>query len=408
MAEAPGRRPLRIVIIGGGMTGLGAARVLEQARAADEAVDWQLYEADPRFGGKVHTVRRDGFVVEGGPDSAIIEKPWPIRLARELGIGDRLQDSNEDIRRSFVYARGALHELPEGLILMVPTRMVPFALSGLMSWPGKLRMGFDLVLPRGGAALNGEEADESLGDFVRRRLGREALERIAEPIVAGIHAGDPERMSVRATFPMFLDMERTHRSLIVAMLQRRRARQKAAAQQAAAGAAPAPLDRRPALLLLLVPHRPAGPQRRRGGLAAARAPARRRGRHGPHAGAAGRGLRRGAGRRRACGRRRRSAGRTGLGRRRAVARGGARACRELSSIDYVTTATVSVAYRADQVGARPRGLRLRGAARRGPAGDGHHLELQQVRRPGPGRARLLRSFLGAPAWRPRPSSTTTR
>ncbi len=216
-------KALRIAVVGGGMAGLGAARTLEDARAADPSVDWQLYETEPRFGGKVSTVRRDGFVVEGGPDSAIIEKPLPIQMARRLGIADRLLDSNEDIRKSFVYARGRLHELPEGIILMVPTRMVPFALSGLMTWPGKVRMGMDLVLPRGPAV-----ADESLGDFVRRRLGREALERIAEPIVAGIHAGDPELMSVRATFPMFLDMEQQHRSLILAMLQRRKARQRAA------------------------------------------------------------------------------------------------------------------------------------------------------------------------------------
>jgi len=228
-------KPLRIAIVGGGMAGLGAARVLEDARAADPSVDWHLYEDERRFGGKVHTVRREGFVVEGGPDSAIIEKPWPIKLARELGIGDQFAESNEDIRKSFVYARGRLHELPEGIILMVPTRMVPFALSSLMSWPGKLRMGMDLLLPRGGAATSGE-ADESLGDFVRRRLGREALARIAEPIVAGIHAGDPEQMSVRATFPMFLDMEQQHRSLIVAMLKRRKARQKAAAARGGAAA----------------------------------------------------------------------------------------------------------------------------------------------------------------------------
>ena len=134
------------------MAGLGAARVLEDARAADPAIDWHLYEDEPRFGGKVHTVRRDGFVVDGGPDSAIIEKHWPITMARRLGIGDRFEDSNEDIRKSFVFARGRLHELPEGIILTVPTRMVPFALSSLMSWPGKVRMGMDLVLPRGGAA----------------------------------------------------------------------------------------------------------------------------------------------------------------------------------------------------------------------------------------------------------------
>ncbi|MEE4276474.1 MAG: protoporphyrinogen oxidase, partial [Thermoleophilia bacterium] len=227
-----GRRA-RIVVVGGGMTGLGAARALEDARAADPSIDWVLYEAEPRLGGKVHTVRRDGFVVEGGPDSAIIEKPWPIQMARRLGIGDRLLDSNEDVRRSFVYARGRLHELPEGIILMVPTRIVPFALSGLISWPGKVRMGLDLVLPRGG-----EDEDESLARFVRRRLGEEALARIAEPIVAGIHAGDPETMSVAATFPMFRQMEREHRSLIVGMLARRKARERARAAGVAGGGAP--------------------------------------------------------------------------------------------------------------------------------------------------------------------------
>ena len=244
-SAANGGRPFRIVVVGGGMAGLGAARVLEAARAQDASVDWHLYEQDPRFGGKVQTVRRDGFVVEGGPDSAIIEKPWPITTAREVGIGDRFLDCNEDIRKSFVFTRGSLHELPEGIILMVPTRMVPFAMSRLMTWPGKMRMGLDLILPRGGAAtagaagVSGQALDESLGDFVRRRLGKEALQRIAEPIVAGIHAGDPEQMSVRATFPMFLDMELEYRSLILAMLKRRKARQKAASGSSpAAGSRP--------------------------------------------------------------------------------------------------------------------------------------------------------------------------
>ncbi len=243
--------PFRIVVVGGGMAGLGAARALEAARAQDPTIDWQLYEQDPRFGGKVHTVRRDGFVVEGGPDSAIIEKHWPITAARELGIADRFLDCNEDIRKSFVFTRGRLHELPEGIILMVPTRMVPFALSGLMSWPGKVRMGLDLLLPRGGAATGGPAGaagpalDESLGDFVRRRLGKEALQRIAEPIVAGIHAGDPEQMSVRATFPMFLDMEREHRSLILAMLKRRKARQKAGGPPSSGASGVTPAGARP-------------------------------------------------------------------------------------------------------------------------------------------------------------------
>lgn len=225
---ADGRRP-RVAIIGGGMTGLGAARKLDSLRAAGASFDWVLFERDDHFGGKVQTVRRDGYVIEGGPDSAIIEKPWPITTARELGIEDRLLNSNEEIRKSYVFSGGRIHELPEGIVLMIPTRLVPFALSSLISWPGKLRMGMDLLLPRGPV-----QDDESLGDFVRRRLGREALAKVAEPIVAGIHAGDPEQMSVRATFPMFHEMEQQYRSLIIGMLQRRRKRARLQAQALAA------------------------------------------------------------------------------------------------------------------------------------------------------------------------------
>ncbi len=239
-----------IAVIGGGMAGLGAAHALETARRAAAAVmvatdagaattspaaaapDWILFERADYLGGKVRTERVDGFVIEGGPDSFIVEKPWPMELARAVGIYDRLLDSNEDIRKSYVYSGGRLHELPEGLILMVPTRLVPFAVSSLVSWRGKLRMGLDLLLPRGPSG-----ADESLGEFVRRRLGSEALAKIAEPIVAGIHAGDPEQMSVQATFPMFLEMERRYRSLIIGMIRRRRTRARAA--RAATAAAPA-------------------------------------------------------------------------------------------------------------------------------------------------------------------------
>ena len=102
----------RIVVVGGGMAGLGAARVLEAARAQDPTIDWQLYEQDPRLGGKVHTIRRDGFVVEGGPDSAIIEKHWPITAARELGIADRFLDCNEEIARASSSRAGACTSCP--------------------------------------------------------------------------------------------------------------------------------------------------------------------------------------------------------------------------------------------------------------------------------------------------------
>jgi len=255
-----------IAVIGGGMAGLGAAHALETAlreagRSAAGAAagsangepsdappggaaglpsgepgaapfDWVLFERADYLGGKVRTERTDGFVIEGGPDSFIADKPWPMELARAVGVYDRLLDSNEDVRKSYVFSRGRLHELPEGLILMVPTRLVPFALSSLISWPGKARMGLDLLLPRGRPGV-----DESLAAFVRRRLGREALAKVAEPIVAGIHAGDPEQMSVRATFPMFMEMEERDRSLIVGMVRRRRARTRAARDWPARGQA---------------------------------------------------------------------------------------------------------------------------------------------------------------------------
>ena len=184
-------RAPRVAVVGGGMAGLAAAHALETARreaagsagegagraesvgrpASAAPFDWVLYEREDYLGGKVLTERTpDGFVIEGGPDSFIADKPWPMELAGEVGVYERLLDSNEAVRRSWVYSRGRLHELPEGLILMVPTRLVPFAFSSLIGWPGKLRMGMDLALPRGKAV-----GDESLGDFVRRRLGREAL-----------------------------------------------------------------------------------------------------------------------------------------------------------------------------------------------------------------------------------------
>jgi oxygen-dependent protoporphyrinogen oxidase len=315
-------------------------------------------------------VRRDGFVVEGGPDSAIIEKPWPIQMARRLDIGDRLLDSNEDIRKSFVFTRGRLHELPEGIILMVPTRLVPFALSGLVTWPGKLRMGLDLVLPRGGVAVDGAAGvgaasgasggtpDESLAAFVRRRLGGEALDRIAEPIVAGIHAGDPEQMSVQATFPMFLQMEREYRSLIVAMLKRRRTRARAAASGAPAAGSRRPMSyfysfRTGLADLSDAMFKSLPPERLRGGAAV----------RSITSGEAGRGTRAGSGR---------YVLELADGRREPVdavvlatpawASGellrsvSPRAAADLASIPYVTTATVSLAFRRDQVSHPLRGF----------------------------------------------------
>ncbi len=207
----------KVVVIGGGITGLSAAYVLHKARHSGEAVDYLLVEKDGRLGGKILTEKIDGFTVEGGPDCFLSEKPWVARMAGELGIEDRIIGSNEASKRTYVFADGRLNQLPDGLMGLVPTKLVPFALSPLISWPGKIRMAFDLVIPQ---KKTGE--DETLGSFVTRRLGREALDKIAEPLIGGIHAGDPDQMSLKASFPRFIQMEQKYGSLIRAMLAGRR------------------------------------------------------------------------------------------------------------------------------------------------------------------------------------------
>jgi oxygen-dependent protoporphyrinogen oxidase len=179
-------------------------------------------------GGTIRTEHRDGFLVECGPDSFLSEKPWALALCQRLGIEDRLLRTDDRFRRTFVAFQGRLHPLPDGFQLLAPTRLWPFLASSLFSWPGKLRMALDLALPRGG------DPDESLGSFVRRRLGREALERVAQPLVAGIYTADPEDLALAATMPRFLELERRQRSVILGMW--RAARQAPAAVSGASGA----------------------------------------------------------------------------------------------------------------------------------------------------------------------------
>jgi len=201
----------RIVIIGGGISGLAAAhRVLELNQAAQVTI----LEASDRLGGTLQTEHRDGFLIERGPDSFISEKPHAIALAKRLGIESQLIQTNEEYRRSFIVRDGRLRAVPEGFQLMAPSRMWPFLTSDIFSLAGKARMAADLLLPR--RSTNGS-ADESLASFVRRRLGEEALARMAQPMVGGIYTADPETLSLRATLPRFLDMEQKHRSLILAM-----------------------------------------------------------------------------------------------------------------------------------------------------------------------------------------------
>src|SRR5919205_2204454 len=223
----------RVVIVGGGVSGLAAAHrifELQSQERADEAerdaVEVLLLEASTRTGGTVRTYRREGFLLEGGPDSFISEKPAALELSKRLGLGERIIQTNERHRRSFVVSRGRLRPTPEGFQLLAPSRMLPFLTTGIFTWRGKARMALDLLLPRRRDA-NGSD-DESLAAFVRRRFGQEALERMAQPMVGGIYTADPESLSLRSTMPRFLEMERRDRSLILSMWKAARASKESA------------------------------------------------------------------------------------------------------------------------------------------------------------------------------------
>ena len=204
---------MRLVVVGGGIAGLSAAhRAVEVALERQIPLDLTLVEARDRVGGTISSERVDGFMVEAGPDSFLSEKPWALALCRRLGVENRLVRTDDRFRKVFVWYRERLHPLPDGFQLLAPTAMLPFVTSGLFSVPGKLRMALDLVLPRGGG-----DDDESLGAFVRRRLGVEALERVAQPLVAGIYTADPDDLSLAATMPRFLELERKERSIILGL-----------------------------------------------------------------------------------------------------------------------------------------------------------------------------------------------
>ena len=215
----------KITIIGGGIAGLAAAYYTQQR--ANEDVEITLLEAGDRWGGKIITDRVDDvtpdgqFVIEGGPDTFIVTKPWAMRLCRELGIADRLRGTNPDKKATFILKNDRLHELPGGLTMMIPTEFGPMIRTGLLSLFDKARMAMDFVLPP--AAENG---DESLGNFVSRRLGRSAYENLIEPLMSGIYAGDGDKLSLAATFPYLRNLEIKEGGLIKGALAFRKERAK--------------------------------------------------------------------------------------------------------------------------------------------------------------------------------------
>ena len=201
-----------VAIVGGGIAGLTAAWTL-----AKRGVPFVLLEASPRFGGVIRTESAGGFLLEAGPDSILALKPEGVALCRELGLAERLIPTHPEKRAVYVLHRRRLHALPEGMQLGVPTRIAPFVSSRLFSWRGKLRMALEVLIP-----ARRDSNDESIASFLRRRFGSEAVARLGEPLLAGIHAGDPERLSIAATFPRFVALEARHGSLIRGLRAARR------------------------------------------------------------------------------------------------------------------------------------------------------------------------------------------
>jgi oxygen-dependent protoporphyrinogen oxidase len=218
-----------ILVIGGGISGLAAAYFAQKnAQQAGQTIRLTALEASPLWGGKIRTERVDGFVIEGGPDTFLAIKPWGVALCRELGLGERLHGTNPQQKNTYVLRQNRLHPLPDGLTMMIPTQVGPMLRTSLLSWPQKARMGLDFLLPP--RPRNG---DESLGEFVSRRLGRAAYENLIEPLMSGIYAGDGDRLSLGATFPYLRDLEVEYGGLAKGALAVRK--KMAASRQAAPG-----------------------------------------------------------------------------------------------------------------------------------------------------------------------------
>ncbi len=224
---------MRIAIIGGGISGLSAAFYLEQERAAGAPVEYSLFESSSRLGGVMFSDKIGDCVVEGGPDSFLTEKPWAAQLCAELGIAGDLIGSNDSQRITYILVKGRLVAMPDGLMFMVPTKLIPTALTSLFSWSTKFKMLGELMHPP-----QPVHKDETVAQMVERHFGSEVVDRLADPLLSGVYGGDAASLSVRAVLPRFVEMEEKYGSLCRAMLA---GRKKLAAIQKEKGYAPKPL-----------------------------------------------------------------------------------------------------------------------------------------------------------------------
>jgi len=226
----------RTAIIGGGIAGLSAAYFLEKARQGGAEIEWTLFEKSDRLGGVIKTEHRDGFVLEAGPDSFLTIKPDGAQLCRDLGIGDQLISSNDAERKTYILVKGRLVPIPDGLQFMVPTRLWPMVATPLFSWGTKLRMAAEFLSRSRAQGLE----DESVSSFVQRHFGQQMVERVAEPLLAGVYGGNADHLSVRAVLPRFIEMERDHGSLVRASLHALRQAQVKSAKDNNAGKGKSP------------------------------------------------------------------------------------------------------------------------------------------------------------------------
>jgi protoporphyrinogen/coproporphyrinogen III oxidase len=232
---------MRIAIVGGGIAGLAAAYELQKARAAGTAIEYTLFEERPRLGGSLASETINGAVLERGPDSFLTEKPAAAELCRELGLGGELIPSNDAARKTYIITRNRLVPLPDGLMFLVPTKLMPTAMTRLFSLRTKVRMGLELLHPP-----RPNDGDESVAALVERHFGREAVDRLADPLLSGIYGGDSTQLSAQAVLPRLVEMETKHGSLTRGMLAAHRkmhamANQRGASGQAGSGSAARPI-----------------------------------------------------------------------------------------------------------------------------------------------------------------------
>jgi oxygen-dependent protoporphyrinogen oxidase len=231
---------MRVAIIGGGIAGMAAAYELEKARAEDSSIEYTLFESRDRLGGSMRSKIVDGSVLECGPDSFLTEKPAAAELCRELGLGEDLLPSNDVARKTYIVVKNRLVALPDGLMFLVPTKLVPTALSPLFSLTTKVRMGLELLHPP-----RPSNQDESVAALVRRHFGAEAVDRLADPLLSGIFGGDAAQLSARTVLPKLVEMEAEYGSLTRGMLAAHKKMRAAMAARVAANGNGAPSNGKP-------------------------------------------------------------------------------------------------------------------------------------------------------------------